>query len=85
MKQIERKAVYLWDGEDRHHFGFYIAADVPDDMIKNVHEHCSITNVVLTVFETLAEVDENNAKKLRQSAWDKLTHLERAAIGLTKP
>jgi hypothetical protein len=85
MKQIECKRVELWDGGDRHNFGFYIASTVPDDLIGKKHNGCLIRPEVLTVFDDLEEVAANDAKNLRLSAWNKLTPLERKALGLTAP
>lgn len=85
MRQIECNAVDLWDGGDRQNFAFYIHDDVSNEAIKAAHPHCHIRAVTLTVFDSLEEVAENDVKKLRQSAWDKLTPLERQALGLKAP
>ena len=81
MKIIECKRVDLWDGGDRHHFGFYIDEEVPDTAIKTAYPHCTVRNERLAVFDTLDEVKENDVKKLRESALAKLTPLERKALG----
>jgi hypothetical protein len=85
VRQIQCKQVDLWDGGERQLFGFYIHDEVPDEIIKVRHPHCAIRPVTLTVFDSLEEVAEHDVKKLRQSAWDKLTPLERKALGLTTP
>lgn len=83
MESIEAKRVDLWDGGERHTFGFYIAADVSDKEIQVAHPHCMVTPCIVTVFGNLAEVNENSVKELRKRAWRKLTPLERAALGLS--
>lgn len=83
MKSIESKRIDLWDGGERHTFGFYISASVSDDAIKQAHQHCMITPCIVTVFESLQEVKENSVKELRKTAWRKLSPLERAALGLS--
>lgn len=85
MQTIECKRVDLWDGGDRHNFGFYISKDVPPDAIKAANPHCYITEQTLTVFDSLEEVAENSVNKLRQRAWAKLDPLERKALGLSDP
>ncbi|MFK3740926.1 hypothetical protein [Massilia sp. TN1-12] len=85
MQTIECKRVDLWDGGDRHNFGFRIAADVPDSVIKKNDPHCLITKEVITVFGSLEEVAENSVQKLRKSAWAKLSPQERQALNLQEP
>lgn len=82
MNSFEVKRVDLWDGGDRHNFGFYISATVPNDQIEKTHPHCSIHKQVLTIFDDLAEVEENSYKNLRKKALAKLTPMERDALGL---
>lgn len=78
----EVKQVDLWDGGDRHNFGFFIRAEVADKDIQDRHPHCSIMRKTLCVFETLDEVEANSVKELRRKVWAKLSPLERAAIGM---
>jgi hypothetical protein len=80
MKTIECKSVSLWDGAGSHNFGFYIDSSVWDEDIEKAHPHCHIRSVVLTVFDSLREQDENSVAKLRRRVWDKLTPQERAVM-----
>ena len=82
MNSFEVKRVDLWDGGDRHNFGFYISATVHNDQIKKTHQYCLITKQLLTVFDDLAEVEENSYKNLRKTAIAKLTLMERQVLGL---
>lgn len=82
MNSFEVKRVDLWDGGDRHNFAFYIIATVPNDQIEKIHPHCSIHKQVLTIFDDLAEVEENSYKNLRKRAIAKLTPMERDVLGL---
>jgi len=85
MQTIECKRVDLWDGGDRHNFGFRIAVDVPDELIKRKVPHCMITKEVITVFNSMEEVAENSVQNLRKSAWAKLSPQERKALNLQEP
>lgn len=79
---ITCKRVDLWDGGERHNFGFYIEEGVPEGDIKNTYPHCTIRTEVITIFETLDEVKENSIAKLRRSAWLKLSPQERKALNM---
>ncbi len=85
MLSMEVKRVNLWDGGDRHNFGFFISADVPDKEIELANPHCFIQKQVLTVFESLREVTENDQKNIRWRAWEKLPPMEREALGMKEP
>lgn len=82
MQQIECKEVSLWDGGDRHNFGFYISKNVPNADIEKTNPHCSIRTVLLKVFDTLAEQQSFKTMALRKQAWAKLTPAEREALGM---
>lgn len=82
MKTILANQVDLWDGGDRHNFGFHISPSVDQADIEKAHPHCSIRSVVLTVFDSLEEVRQNSRLNLRKAAWAKLTPQERAALGM---
>ena len=82
MHVIECKRVDLWDGGDRQKFGFYINNDVSDAEIEKAHPHCHIEPTVLVVFDHLEQIDEFKAIELRRKVWDKLSPLERVAIGM---
>jgi hypothetical protein len=85
MKTIECKRVDLWDGGERHNFGYRVNIGVPDGLIELRDPHCNITKEVITVFDSLAEVDDNSVAKLRKSAWNKLTPQERQALNMKEP
>lgn len=82
MNSFEVKRVDLWDGGDRHNFGFYINAQVSDTHISEVHQHCMISKQTLTIFDDLHEVEENSYKNIRKRAIAKLTPMEREVLGL---
>lgn len=86
MKEIECQEVSLWDGGERHNFGFFISKDVPKAHIEARYAHCRVALKLITVFDSLDEVASHEQLKLRQSAWSKLTPAERQALGmLEKP
>ena len=82
MQVIEVKRIDAWDGGDRHNFKAYVANTVPDNEIEKKYRSCHVTQEVLTVFDTLEEIEANSVANLRKSAWEKLTPMERKAIGL---
>lgn len=82
MKTFEVKRVSIWDGAERHNFGFYVDAGVPDGEIQNHSRNSSIDRIILTVFDSIEEVKANDHKSLMKRAWGKLTAQERAAVGL---
>jgi len=53
--------------------------------LKLRHPHGCFIKKSIVVFESFEEVVENSTKKLRQSAWSKLSPQERAACGLVEP
>lgn len=86
MKEIECQEVHLWDGGDRHNFGFFISKAVPKAEIEKRYPHSHVSTTLIKVFDSLQEVSDNDQRKLRQSAWAKLTPAERQALGmLEKP
>lgn len=82
MQVIEVKRIDAWDGGDRHDFKAYVVNTIPDTEIQKKYRNCHIVPEVLTVFDTLEEIEANSVANLRKSAWEKLTPLERKAIGL---
>lgn len=82
MKTIVANRVDLWDGGERQVFGFYLAPEVAKADIQKAHPHCHISPVVLTVFDSLDEVKENDRLALRKRAWLKLSPQEREAFGM---
>lgn len=82
MKTIECKRVDLWDGGERHNFGFRVDLGVPDESIKNANPHCMVTHELITIFESLDEVKQNVRRKLIRSAWLKLSPQERQALNM---
>jgi len=65
MKTIEARKVDIWDGGERHNFGFYISKAVSVEELKAHDLHCYVSDVTLTVFDSLQEVADNSAAKLR--------------------
>lgn len=84
MKQFEVKEVRVWDGGDRHNFGFYVDPSVPNAAIEKFTPHCSISHKVLTIFDTLEERAKASNLELRKSAWRKLSLSEREALGMVE-
>lgn len=82
MNVQEAKRVDLWDGGDRHNFGFFIDKSVSNEAITAAHPHCMITTTVVVVYANLQEVKENDKLKLKRRAYDKLTPQEREALGM---
>lgn len=85
MQVVEVKQVDLWDGGDRTNFGFYLNKGVSDSEIKAAYMHCVISPRTLAVFDNLKEVADNSQAKLRRAAWNKLSPMERLALGLLEP
>lgn len=82
MKTLECKRVDLWDGGDRHNFGFYVSREVSNEDIVKAYPHCNVSPQVLTVFDSLAEVEANSVRELRKSAWYKLSPQERVVLNM---
>ena len=82
MKTINCKRVDLWDGGERHTFGFYISQDVDNKEIEKSHLHCVISNCLLTIFDSLDEKQQNTRQAYIKSAWAKLTDKEREALNI---
>jgi hypothetical protein len=82
MKTFEVIRVEDWDGGDRHNFVAYVAASVPDEELKRRWPHGLFTKSVITIFDSVAEVEDNTKLKLRQRVWDKLTAAEREVMGM---
>lgn len=82
MKTLEVIRVEDWDGGERHNFVCYVDADVAEQGLKKRWPHGLFTRQVITVFDSIEEVDQNTNLKLRQSAWDKLSPQERQALNM---
>lgn len=82
MQVMEVKRIDAWDGGDRHDFKAYVSNTIPDAEIQKRYRSCQIIPEILTVFDTLDEIEENSVANLRKSAYAKLTPMERKAIGL---
>lgn len=84
MQVIEVKRIDTWDGGERHNFHAYVSNTIPDDEInkQKQYRNCHITPMLLTVFDSLEEIEQNSKANLRKSAYAKLTPLEREAIDL---
>ena len=82
MQLVEVKEVNLWDGGDRHNFGFYIVPSVTDDEIKERYPHSYIMNRKMIIYDNFEELEEDNVKKVREKALEKLTLEEKRALGL---
>lgn len=82
MKVLEVKRVDLWDGGERQKFGFYIEPAVSNEDIAKAYPHCLVTETLLVVYDNLQEHKVNNQLALKRRAYDKLSPLERDALGL---
>lgn len=83
MQTISVFQVDLWDGGDRHNFGFYIdSSKITEQELKKKDPHCLVIRKTITVFDSLEEKEANSVANLRKSAFAKLTPQERDAIGL---
>lgn len=81
MKTITCFCVELWDGGERHNFGFYLATKEEADKYKAIDKYCYIRPVTLTIYDTVEERNENTPEKLKARALAKLTVEERTALG----
>jgi hypothetical protein len=82
MKEIIVYQVDLWDGGDRHNFGFYLSSKTEADKYKAVDKHCYVHQAkVITIFDTLEEKDAHSIKSLKEQALKKLSPAERQALG----
>lgn len=82
MKLLEVKSVdVFWSAANRHKFGFFIEANIPDEEIQKENENCIITKKLIVIFDDLKEVAENSPSSLRKSAMAKMTPLERNEFG----
>ena len=82
MKTLEVVRVEDWNSGDRSNFVCYMAASVPNDQLKKRWPNGSFAKTVITVFDSIEEVDQNTNLKLRQSAWSKLSAQERQAMNM---
>lgn len=82
MQVIECWDVQTWDGGERHNHAFYLTSAEEKDVYLKKHIHDLAFQKTLVIFDTLAEVEENSQKKVRERALGKLTPLEIKALGI---
>ncbi len=78
---IEVQEVHLWDGGDRHNFGFYLATKDEADKYKKLDPHCYISPRTLMIFNTVDEQQRFSQGEVKNRALSKLTKEERIALG----
>lgn len=83
MKQLEIYEVRKWDGGNGHRFAFYLSDKTEADKYKAKNTYDDVRATIIVIYDTLEEVEENETKKVRQRVWDKLSPLERQALGMT--
>lgn len=82
MLELEVYVVEIWDGGDRHNFGFRLSKKEDADAWVAKHPHDFVRKETLIIFDSLEEQADNETIKLRQRIWDKLSPIERKAIGM---
>ena len=79
---IEVKEVHTWDGGDRHKYSHTMTGGIPDAELKAAWPHCTIVQKMLVIHSSIESVKEYTQLAIRQRVWDKLTPLERDALGM---
>lgn len=85
MQVIECYAVHKWDGGERHGLSFYLSNKATADKYLSENPHDIVSPMTLFIFDSMQEVGDSDIKKVRRKVWDKLTPLERKAIGMVEP
>lgn len=81
MQVITVNQVNLWDGGDRHNFGFFLSSDVEAEKYKEIDPNCYITKKEIIIFDNIADYREYKSGEVKRRALSKLTVEERVALG----
>lgn len=81
MKVITVYQVDLWDGGERHNFGFYLSSKEELDKYQEIDIHCCAHKKEIVIFDTIEERNEYNSGLAKKRALQKLTPEERVALG----
>ncbi len=85
MQKLEVYDVQAWDGGSYHRHSFYLSNQEQADLYKEKHPHDYISKTALIIFDSLEEAEAHSTAKVRRAVWDKLSPLERKAIGMVEP
>ncbi len=81
MKVIECFEIQRWDGGDRHNHAFYLSSEEEKNAYLAKNPHDIVLKRTFVIFDSLAEVADNQTEKVRERALAKLTPLEKKALG----
>lgn len=85
MQQLEVYDIQKWDGGNSHRHSFYLSSQEQADLYKKKHPHDCIYKTTLIIFDSIEEAEAHSEAKVRRAVWDKLSPLERKAIGMAEP
>ena len=81
MQVITVHQVNLWDGGERHNFGFFLSDAKEAENYKEIDPNCNICKKEFIIFDTIADYREYKSGEVKRRALSKLTLEERVALG----
>jgi hypothetical protein len=83
MKTIECWSIEVWDGAGCHNHKFYVASEVEADKWLADNKFDAKVKKTLVIFDTLIEALDNDLATVRKRVIEKLSPLERRAMGVS--
>lgn len=84
MKIYEGYMIAVWDGGELHHDKYFVTTKEIAEDYKKDHKYDTIRPHTVVVYESYQDIKDADYKKNRESGLAKLTHLEKAALGLLR-
>lgn len=82
MQVVECFEIQTWDGGDSHNFKCYVATEAEARRWVNKNKHDIYVPKLMFVFDTLEEAEENELAAVRKRVIERLSPLERKALGV---
>jgi hypothetical protein len=83
MEIVECWSIEVWDGGSMHNHKFYVATQAEAEKYMLNNKFDMITKKQFIIFDTLEEALDNDLATVRKRVIEKLTPLERRAMGVS--
>ncbi len=82
MVTIECWSIEVWDGGSMHNHKFFVASEEEANKWKAENKFDAIVKKTFVIFDTIEEAKHNDLAAVRKRVIEKLTPLERRAMGV---
>lgn len=84
MKEITAFSIQVWDGGERHNHKFYVTDRAEANKWLKNNKYDIVVEKTFIFFDTLQEAIDNDLATVRRRALEKLTALEKRALGINQ-